>query len=418
MEFRWRPGDPPPEVEEHSKAKLKVLRSYLRAYFDRLNVDLRRDEFKLDLVDGFAGGGVFADDGRIVSGSPLIMLEEATAAESRLNRGRIKKLRFDCKFYFTDIQRPHTDYLEDTLSERKYRVDGEKIVVVNSAFEDAIDRILHRIRQRQPRAGRAIFLLDQTGYTHVELGLVARIFQELPAAEVILTIAADALVNHLPKKEESIRAIAALHLPESRIREIVSQAGDDGQRALVQRTLIPHIRNRSGATYDTPFFLRPKDSRRALWFLHLSRHPVARDVMLQQHWNTHNTFLHYGRGDIGMLGWDALLETDTIPLFQFAISDAEQLQSQLLNSMLNELYALASEEPVTVDAIRHHLANKTAARVSDLDTVMRTLFCEKELDIIGPGGKIRSRQLKRLQPTDRIALPSTLLLPPLSRRQS
>ena len=54
MQFKWHPDEPPPELESHSKAKLTVLRSYLRAYFRRLNVDPQRDTFRLDLIDGFA----------------------------------------------------------------------------------------------------------------------------------------------------------------------------------------------------------------------------------------------------------------------------------------------------------------------------------------------------------------------------
>ena len=83
MSFRWHPHEPPPRIEGHSRAKLKVLRSYLRAYFDRLAAHLPRDEFKLDLVDGFAGGGTFLDDKRILSGTPLIMLEESESARQR-----------------------------------------------------------------------------------------------------------------------------------------------------------------------------------------------------------------------------------------------------------------------------------------------------------------------------------------------
>ena len=83
MQFKWHPDEPPPSLEEHSKAKLDVLRKYLRAYFDRLNVNPSRDEFKLDLVDGFAGGGAFRDENAIVSGTPLIMLEESLAAKDR-----------------------------------------------------------------------------------------------------------------------------------------------------------------------------------------------------------------------------------------------------------------------------------------------------------------------------------------------
>ena len=53
MPFKWHIDDPPPAIEEHSKAKLTVLRRYIRAYFDRLGTNPARDEFRLDLIDGF-----------------------------------------------------------------------------------------------------------------------------------------------------------------------------------------------------------------------------------------------------------------------------------------------------------------------------------------------------------------------------
>ena len=350
MDFRWYPDESPPPIEAHSKAKLDVLRQYLRAYFDRLNVSPLREEFKLDLVDGFAGGGTFRDDDEIVSGTPLIMLEESKAAKTRLNRKRTKPLNLDCKYYFVDKESAHVDHLRRVLNERGFRVDDESIVVRNERFEEAIDDIIAEIRRRQPRAGRSIFLLDQTGFSQVKLELIARIFRELPAAEVILTFAADALVNHLAKTPLLVKAVAPLELTESRMHELVEQRDGYGGRALVQRTLRDHIRAVTRATYDTPFFVRPQGSRRALWFLHLSRHPTARDVMIQRHWDIFNTFEHYGPGDFGMLGWEALY-SKTLPLFHFAGLDAQEVQAQLLNSMPSELFALASETPVTVETI-------------------------------------------------------------------
>ena len=106
MLFRWHPDESPPPIEAHTKAKLDVLRSYLSAYLDKLNVNPYREEFKLDLVDGFAGGGTFLDDGKTVSGTPLIMLEETERAKERLNRGRATPLRFDYKYYFVDKESP------------------------------------------------------------------------------------------------------------------------------------------------------------------------------------------------------------------------------------------------------------------------------------------------------------------------
>lgn len=416
MSFKWHPDEAPPNIEAHSKAKLDVLRSYLRADFDRLNVNPQRREFKLDLIDGFAGGGTFLDKGAIQSGTPLIMLEEANEATGRLNRGRTKRLHIDCKFYFVDKEKAHTDHLRKVLAERGYDTSDGNIVVQNRRFEDEIENILNSIQQRQPRAGRAIFLLDQTGFSQVGLALVSRIFNALPAAEVILTFAADALINHLSETPQIAKAVAPLRLTEAQIHDLIQYRDGDGGRALVQRTLRDHARNVTGAEYDTPFFIRPEQSRRALWFLHLSRHPTARDVMIQRHWDIQNTFEHYGPGGFGLLGWDALRDSGTLPLFQFRELDAKQMQDSLLNSLPRELFGLVSEQPVTIDALRHMLANRTAARFSDLDQIILHLVKEREFEILNSEGKMRSRVLTRLSPTDQIALPSTLLLPELSRR--
>lgn len=306
--------------------------------------------------------------------------------------------------------------MRKVLEERGHHVDDNRIVVRNGLFEDEIEGILAAVRQRQPRAGRAIFLLDQKGFSQVELALVARIFRELPAAEVILTFAADALVNFLVESPGSARMVSPLQLTESQLHDLIQHRDGDGGRALVQRTLREHIRMATGAIYDTPFFLRPRRSRRALWFLHLSKHPTARDVMIQRHWEIQNTFQHYGPGDFGMLGWDALKDPRTLPLFQFGELDEQQMHAGLLEALPGELFGLLSEQPVTMDVVRHVLANQTAARFSDLDRVILQLVREREFEILNPEGKVRSKSLQRLASTDRVALPPTLLFPELSRR--
>ena len=278
------------------------------------------------------------------------------------------------------------------------------------------DEIISDVLRRQPRAGRSIFLLDQTGFGQVELALVSRILARLPTAEVIMTFAADVLINFLAETPSMVRAVAPLQVTESQIHDWIQLSDGDGGRALVQRVIRNHVRSVTRARYDTPFFIRPKESRRALWFLHLSRHLIARDVMIQCHWKNFNTFEHYGSGDFDMLGWDALItNTGALPLFSFGELDAEQLRQQLLNSMPAELYALVSETPITVDTMRHMLANSTAAPFTDLDNIVLQLAREREFDILNSNGKLRSRKLTRLEPTDRIAIPPTRLFPGISR---
>ncbi len=295
MSFVWHPDEPPPRIEPHSKAKLRVLRSYLRAYFDRMGTVYARDEFKLDLVDGFAGGGTFRDGSEIISGTPLIMLEEAQKAKERLARGRSKPLRFSFKFYFVDLNAAHTDHLRRAMAERGYDPSHESVVIRTGRFEDNLQDILAQIKKHQPRAGRSLFLLDQCGFSQVALRDVADIVRGLARAEVILTFAAGVLINLLHDRPEFIKAVSPLEMSDTDVRQLLDLKKEDSGKALVERAIRDRLRRVTRARFDTPFFVEPAKSARALWFVHLSRHPTARDVMVQRHWELADTFKHLGQ---------------------------------------------------------------------------------------------------------------------------
>ena len=411
--FEWHPNEPPPKIRASSKAKLEVLRTYLSAYVDRLNVGLPRDEFKLDLVDGFAGGGTFRDGEETIPGTPLIMLEEVAKAEKRINANRKKPVRFDCKYYFVDKNPAHTDHLRKVLDEREYRVTGGDISVYTNRFESVADRVIAEIARRQPLSGRAIFLLDQTGYSQVTLGLIARIFQELRDAEVILTFAEEVLTRFLDTPQARIAVKRALNYTDPQIDELIGWRDGDGGRAVVQRTLLDHTLHCTKAAFFTPFFIRPAPSRRALWFLHLSRHPTARDVMVQQHWRSKNTFVHFGKGGFGMFGWDALRHEETLPLFGFDEIDGQRMLDQLQRPLLEKIHRLTAKGPVSMERLRYAVANGTAARFDDMDGIVRGFAGAKQIEITTRDGKRRPRALK-LSPSDLIARPATLILPGLS----
>ena len=65
---------------------------------------------------------------------------------------------------------------------------------------------------------------------------------ELPAAEIILTFAVDALINHLAASPAYIKAVSPLELTQPKIEELIQLKNGAGGRALVQRVL----RERSG----------------------------------------------------------------------------------------------------------------------------------------------------------------------------
>ena len=400
--FEWSPGSRPPLVEEHSIAKLSVLRDYLSSYIDRLCKGSPIDVFKFDLVDGFCGGGIFTGPDGEVSGTPLIMLEESQKAYSRLNADRVKPLAFDFKFHFNDVNPDHISYLEGVLADRSFDIPNHKVCLYEpSPFREVADRIISEVSARQPRSGRSLFLLDQTGFNRVDLLLIRRIFDTLPNAEVILTFSVDTLVNHMAETPAYYKALEPLGLDEADVMAFLAEKDQPRGRAFIQRSLRDHIRELSGSLFDTPFFIRPEHSRRSLWFLHLSRHPTARDVMIQCHWRNYNSFEHYGSGGLDMMGWDPL-KSGPLPLFGFSEFDADSLHQELVATIPKHLSDSGISLPISVRDLRFALANSTAGRFADLDRAALALARGGDFDILTQLGKLRGRGISRLQPSDQI----------------
>ena len=414
-QFCWTPAESPPPIESHSKAKLKVLASYLEKYFDTLNTRLGAEEFKLNLVDGFCGGGTYQSDNGEVLGSPLIMLEETRRAEQRINQNRTKPIHFNVKFHFIDKKKAHTDFLQLILKNRGYSLKQDQIEIHTDTFENVAKEIVQSVKKHQPRSGRSLFLLDQTGYSDVNFASIRHIFQELPNAEVILTFAVDALRNFAKSDPQFLKSLSPVELGELQVEEILEDDTRRGQGVL-QRVLRNHILQRTQANFDTPFFIRPKYSRRALWFIHLSRHAKARDVMIERHWAVQNAFEHIGTGGFQMLGYDAILESPDAPLFNFTQYDEGRMRDELLEQTPQRLYQRIGTGSLSVKEIHELCAIKTAARCSDIVDIVTTLVKEGEFDVIRDNKRLQHpKRIKSLHQSDSIILPDTPVLPGFSR---
>ena len=88
-EYDWHIGNTPPNIELHSLAKHRVYEEYLLHYIQVLNSNPLIPEFRISLIDGFAGGGVYTDSqGGSYLGSPLRLIKVAEAAEVAVNTKR------------------------------------------------------------------------------------------------------------------------------------------------------------------------------------------------------------------------------------------------------------------------------------------------------------------------------------------
>ena len=199
--YDWKDG--PASLKQHSVAKHDLLRSYLAAYFPTLISSPSQDELRLTIIDGFAGGGLYHHEstGELMVGSPFICLEAASEAEAVVNLARAKKVAFNVDFVFVEQDANAVKFLKTALKQRQYEQRlGKDIWLLHGDFNTHADRIIDNVRKKTPRSGRAIFILDQYGYSQVPMPLLARIFQELPRAEVILTFNVDSFNSYATDK--------------------------------------------------------------------------------------------------------------------------------------------------------------------------------------------------------------------------
>ena len=407
----WIPGSPPPLLQSHSAAKLKLIRHYLAGYFETVVPDPRSDRLQISLVDGFCGGGAFKSaDGEIVPGTPVIMLEAVKDAEERLNRNRHKKLTIDARYYFVDKSRPVIDYLRHELN----RIRGgtqfdNSIQLLEGKFEDRYESITSDILAKA-RAGRSIFLLDQFGYNQVPLSVCRRILETLPRSEIILTFAIDWLIDYLSASASFLKAVAPIEITEDQVKRFVETKGLRGHRYLIQRLVMRRLQIGSGASYFTPFFIRSNEAGRDLWLIHLSKHPTARNVMTSSHWAIQNASLHQGEAGLNMLGFDPHWE-DAPPLdFEFDLNAEAQIAFALRNDIPYRVEALDSHGPVTFDAFQRAIANDTAARIDQIKEALMTLHGQGDIEILTPSGQLK-RPDTQLKNTDRLQIQRQLILP-------
>ena len=116
-EYVWEPGQLPPVIYVHSLKKHQVLHAYLVRYLQILNSNPVFDHFRLTLIDGFSGGGVYRheENGEIIYGSPFIFLQATKEAEFLINQERKKKLFLDVVNFFVEQKKLSTKELKDII---------------------------------------------------------------------------------------------------------------------------------------------------------------------------------------------------------------------------------------------------------------------------------------------------------------
>lgn len=409
--YDWSGG--PAEIEQHSIAKHTVLRAYLARYFSTLVSSPRQEVLRLTLVDGFAGGGqyIHRDTRELVLGSPFICLDAVAEAEARINADRRKPVKLDVNYFFVEKDKAACQHLERILRERNYvpRL-GVDIHVRHARFQDQAQSIIEAVQKRSPRVGRSIFVLDQYGYSEVPGQLIRRIFSALPAAEVILTFAVDALLTYATDQSFTPEAMEELGIDDvlrGRTLEDIKHSESDW-RLFIQSGLYRGLVNRCGARHYTPFFIRNSGGHGNYWLIHLSMHHRARDVMTEVHWSTQNQFIHYGGAGLDMfhlVGYDPDHDSSFAGQHGLGFEFDDVARKSSVRTLMAQIPGLvyARPEGLTFGELFASTCNDSPASAEIYREAIENLIHEKVLEVVGEDGA--TRRSAQIKGTDRLLAP-------------
>lgn len=414
FQYKWKVGEPPPELAVHSVMKHKVIETYVQTYLRVLTGNPRVHNFRIVFVDGFAGGGLYRHEltKEEILGSPLIFLNSSRIAVEEINATRSHKLTLDASYFFVELEPDALEYLGCTLRERGYQpcVEDGTIRLLPGKFVDRAPEIVRHISTRG-RSPRAIFLLDQYGYKDVPFDLLREVFRQLPHAEVILTFAMDALTDYITDNVGSRRVLDKLGICESiDLSDFSRTKGASDRRFYIQSRLGPVLYRACGAQFFTPFFIASRDSNREYWLIHLSMHETARDEMAKLHWKLQNYFRHNGRAGLNMLGYDPRSDDSVTGQPDFGFDEAaEQRSVQRLTEELPRLIHTAPDKRIVFGELFKSTCNSTPASSVIYREALGALLADREIEVIGQDGSQR-RSAQRISKDDLIIIPPQLKL--------
>ncbi len=408
--YNWTDG--PAELEPHSVTKHDVLVGYLQRYFEQRTLNAHgREQFKITLIDGFCGGGLYKNiiTNNEILGSPLRMLAAVKEVTLKINQARQKPIEFSVQYIFVDADQSAIDHLRKTLVNHGYESQVEhQIHLIHSKFADAVDRIDQYISSHTPRAKTGLFFLDQYGYSEVPVTLIKKILTGLPKSEVILTFHVDAFATYvnddLLASTSKNLGIDLQSLLEGQTVESIKNSNPVNWRKIIQHLLYQGLIEQCGAQYFTPFFIRGQGSGHGeYWLIHLSQHHRAQDVMKQVHWFHRNHFIHYGTAGMNMLN-PAMMGFRQEYDGGFIFDDAAQsLSETALHQQLRD-YLSEIDKPVKFGEIFARTCNLSTGTSKMYKKALSNLAQEKYIVISDSEGRSARRNENRIKDDDIIEI--------------
>lgn len=397
--YDWSGGA---ELDEHTKKKHSILKRYLREYLITRCQIPQQEKFRLTIVDGFSGAGLYKCGSY---GSPLIFVDVLNNTANEINLNRINKgmrpIQIECLLILNDFDSSAVEMLRSNISPLLAAVkdDGQSTFFetefYNERFEDAYPKIKKRLLSA--KCSNVFFNLDQCGYSHVNSETIRDIISSWRSPEILLTFMISSLLTYLSQDENK----SGVSLEPEIKKKIYSLQEESNQTILKQEWLgeaekIIYELFKNCSTYVSPFSINNPSGWR-YWLMHFSNSYRARQVYNDLLHQDNSSQAHYGRSGLHMLSYDSKEEGQ---LYLFDSNSRQSAKESLYDDIPR--FVAESGDTLLMQDFYEAAYSETPAHSDDIHEM---IIENPDLEVITETGGFR-RQSNTIKSSDTLKLKS------------
>lgn len=380
-EYDWFSGA---NLEDHSKIKHRIVSQYFKQY---LRVRCRyplQTKFRLGVVDGFCGGGVYSG-GEL--GSPIIFLQQLIDFCTEINIDRsiqgISPLQVECVFIFNDKNIDAISTLKENVSLLGTELNSDKnlivhVIYMNLDFESGYEEIKTALSKYG--VNNVIFNLDQYGFNKIDRNTIFNIMNSFSSSEIIYTFNIQSLLTFLEKGNiDGVKKVLDfLRVPGEEVEILSNNKNNNEWLGAAERLVFRQFCD--CARFVSPFSINNENGWR-YWLIHFSNMYRARQVYNDiLHVNSSDQ-AHFGRSGLHMLFYDYKTEAN---LYLFD----EESKSRAENELSYDIPKFLSShgDAMLVSDFYENAYNMTPAHSEDINN---NLVGNTELEVVTRNGGVR-----------------------------
>lgn len=395
--YRWKEGA---KLDDHTKKKHEILGEYFRQYLITRCKIAQQERFRLAVVDGFCGGGLYQCGSY---GSPIIFINGLVTTANEINIRRaglgMKPVAIECLLLLNDME-------QETIEEVQRNAAPHIAAAQESApllrlkveyFCQPFELAYHTFKQRllREKVGNVIFNLDPCGYKHVTTRTIIDIMQSWRKAEILLTFMIQTILTYLSQDSEKSRVPLEPAVQEqiNAIQEDQGLLHKKEWLGVAEKIVFQYLRG--CASFVSPFSIKNPDGWQ-YWLMHFSNFYRARQVYNNILHADQQTQAHYGRSGLNMLAYTADSRDAQLYLFD---NNSREYAVDALHSDIPRFISDAGDSLTVADFYRAAYS-ETPAHSDDIN---RVIIDSPDIDVFTKSGGKR-RQASSIQIDDTLKL--------------